>query len=382
MIIGIDASLACREERTGVESYAFYIISHLASVIPPDVEVRLYSDRAFPQDFIQHIPQHWKQIILSWPPRFLWTQVRLSFELLLHPPDIFFTPGHVEPILHPECTVMMVHDVAAWRIPRAYSWFNRVYTLQKTLNAYATNPIMLVPTVFTKEELEKLAQERNVHKKTEVVVVPHGFIPFADSTREYSDILKKFSLSPSQHYILSIGRVEYKKNIDTIIRAFEQLKNSSPAFGKLKLVLAGKPGYGYEPIQKMIENSRYKDYIIQTGWVTEVERFALLKHAQSLIFVSRYEGFGFPVLEALSLGIPVIASKGLGLEEVGGGLCTFVSSDDEGEIMNAIGACAHMDTAAREVLQKEGQHHVHMFSWSTSATLTYNALVRAYQKLQ
>ena len=210
MIIGIDASLVAREKRTGVESYAFQIITHLAHVIPPEVEVRLYTDRAFPESFVPLIPPHWKQVILSWPPRFLWTQVRLSFEMLRHRPDILFTPGHVEPLIQPRATVMMVHDVAAWRIPRAYSLFDRWYTLSLTMKACEKNPVILTPSFFTKQELEKLLLERKVARKAEMLVIPHGHVS-REKVSDATPLLARYGIDENTRYIICVGRIEYKK---------------------------------------------------------------------------------------------------------------------------------------------------------------------------
>lgn len=381
MIIGIDASLACREKRTGVESYAFHIITSLVAVIPPDVEVRLYSDREFPSDFKKNLPVSWKQILLSWPPRYLWTQVRLSFEMLIHAPDILFIPGHVEPIIHPRCSVMMVHDVAAWRFPDAYSRFDRWYTLNRTLKALSNNPLLLTPSVFTAQELKALASQRKTQKYAEIRVVPHGLI---DKTLHTSNsfvdtsVFLTHGINLSEPYILCIGRVEYKKNIDTIIRAFEQFKIANSNYASTRLILVGKPGHGYEAIQKLISASPYNTQIVETDWLPDEHVSLFLQNATALLFVSRYEGFGLPVLEALSCGVPVIASKGVGLEEVGGSLCTYVSGDDEQGIADAIKQCLSEHSTDRRKFLEQGKTWVKKFSWVRSGEETYQALLRAY----
>ncbi|MBP9732237.1 MAG: glycosyltransferase family 4 protein [Candidatus Magasanikbacteria bacterium] len=380
MIIGIDASLVAREQRTGVESYAFQIITHLARIIPPEVEVRLYSDRAFPANFVQHIPAHWKQVILAWPPRFLWTQVRLSFEMIQHPPDILFTPGHVEPVIQPRAAVMMVHDVAAWRIPRAYSKFDRWYTLFLTMRAVRKNPVILTPSLFTKQELEQLVRERKISQKAEMLVIPHGHISRSLSTfATPAKLFARYGIDQNTRYILCVGRIEYKKNIDTILSAFEKLKSENSEYTTLKLVLAGKPGVGYEDVQTVIAHSRYRTDIIETGWLHEDELTLLLAHARVLAFVSRYEGFGFPILEALDLGVPVVASQGIGLEEVGGACATYVSSTDPDQISQAIHKNLSLSSAARLEFQAQAHAHALLYSWSRSAEATYSAITRAYE---
>lgn len=378
MIIGIDASLVAREKRTGVESYAFQIITHLAHVIPPEVEVRLYADRAFPESFVQLIPSHWKQVILSWPPRFLWTQVRLSFEMLRDRPDILFTPGHVEPFIQPRATVMMVHDVAAWRIPRAYSLFDRWYTLFLTMKACVKNPVILTPSFFTKQELEKLILERKVRQKAEIVVIPHGHVS-REQALHTTPLLARYGIDENTRYIICVGRIEYKKNIDTILAAFETLKVTSPEHTTLKLVLAGKPGVGYVDIQKLIDNHPYRTDIIETGWLSDSDLSYMLAHARVLVFASRYEGFGFPVLEALDLGVPVLTTEGMGLEEVGGVYAAYVPATNCDRIAAEIQKFVSLSAADRLQFGARAHAHASHFSWARAAEETYASLTRAYE---
>ncbi len=377
MIIGIDASRACRSERTGVESYVFHIIKNLALVIPQSTEVRLYSDREFPDDFAVHIPSAWKNIILRWPPKFLWTQVRLSFEMLIHPPDILFIPGHVEPLIHPKCSIMTVHDVAAWRFPHAYSSFDRWYAIRAPLRAYQENPLIIVPSIFTQREFELLARKKGVTGHGEIVVIPHGYEQASISSHDTA-FLVQHGLSDIP-YMLYIGRVEYKKNIDTIINSFEILKSSGQEFAHLRLVLAGGPGHGYEEIKELIQKSPYRSDILLLGWVSVPHKYELLTHAQALLLVSRYEGFGFPVLEGLALGVPVLASSNIGLEEVGGDLSLYVSPHSKESVSEGMRRIFYLSKTEREKIVTEGPAFASKFQWRKTAEKTYEALIRAHE---
>ena len=128
MLIGIDASRANHQERTGVEEYAFQLIQHLKEITPDTVQVVLYTDKKL-LGKLGELPKNWEEKILNWPFRF-WTQIRLSWEMLVKPPEVLFIPAHVFPIIHPKKTVMTVHDIAALKFPESYNWFERWYSVR------------------------------------------------------------------------------------------------------------------------------------------------------------------------------------------------------------------------------------------------------------
>jgi len=96
MIIGIDASRANKIQKTGVEWYAYFVVEHLKKILPSEAQVVLYSDVPL-QGRLGVLPPNWSSKVLHWPPKRLWTQVRLSYEMLVHTPDVLFIPAHVFP---------------------------------------------------------------------------------------------------------------------------------------------------------------------------------------------------------------------------------------------------------------------------------------------
>jgi len=103
-------------------------------------------------------------------------------------------------------------------------------------------------------------------------------------------------------YFLFIGRIETKKNIHTLLKAFKEISNNHPT---IKLVLAGKPGVGGEEILKNLN----RDKVVITGYITETDKKALLENCLAFVFPSLFEGFGLPLLEAMNANVPIIASK-------------------------------------------------------------------------
>ncbi|OGH80130.1 MAG: hypothetical protein A3C10_03065 [Candidatus Magasanikbacteria bacterium RIFCSPHIGHO2_02_FULL_48_18] len=383
MILGIDASRANHDQKTGVEWYAFFLIEEMKKLTGayPNLRVVLYADQPL-RGSLARMPQHWTQKVLSWPPRRLWTQFRLSWEMLLHPPDVLFIPAHVFPIIHPKKTVMTVHDVAAFRFPKAYSWFERWYSIWSA--SYAARRLwkVIVPSFFSKKELLALLTAGNrpdaVYDSERIMVIPHGYDPAygapvspaaIDATR------KKFGIGGP--FLLAIGRLEYKKNTAILIHAFENIKQrGGERVQNLALVLAGKPGVGYETIASIREASPYRKDIIETGWISNLDARCLMKVADVFVFPSLYEGFGMPVLEAFASGTPAVVSKGNSLEEVGGSAALYADPTDLKQVEEALFRLV-TDSHLREEYAQKGLSRVRKFSWRSSAEKTVDVLLNA-----
>ncbi|MEK7500013.1 MAG: glycosyltransferase, partial [Patescibacteria group bacterium] len=266
--IGIDASRANHEQKTGVEWYAWHLIEEFKVhsskfMAESSVHFILYSDEPL-CGALAKLPSGWSSRVLSWPPKRLWTQVRLSFEMLIHPPDVLFIPAHVVPLIHPKKTVMTVHDIAAARFPETYNWFERWYTLWSA--KYALNKLwrVIVPSDFTKNEL---LQATSYKLQAKVCVIPHGYdVRYGKrgTEEQMQNIFKKYGIESP--YIISVGRLETKKNTWRIVEAFNKLSLQLKAY-RLQLILVGQPGHGYERVRDAIDKSPYRDQIKELGWV-------------------------------------------------------------------------------------------------------------------
>lgn len=366
MIIGIDASRANREKKTGVEWYAWHLIEALKNRIPSDVTVRLYTDEPLRGQLAQ-LPDNWEEHYLRWPPKRLWTQVRMSIEMLRRPPDVLFIPAHVFPFIHPKRTVMTVHDVAAVRFPKAYSWFEWWYSLYIARAAMERLWKIIVPSQFTADEIADLT---SVSSAKNVYVIHHGFDESYEKSihwKQRDAIKKKYGIE--KPFMLFVGRLETKKNTLALIRAFTYIKKKHD----ISLVLIGKPGHGYGSVARAIARHPHRADIIRPGWVRQDDMPTLMSAASSFVFPSYYEGFGIPVIEAMAAGVPVVAAEGSSLQEVGGDAATYINPTKPRAIADAV--CRLLDdTVLAKKMIKKGKERVHAFSWTKCARQTDEVL--------
>jgi glycosyltransferase involved in cell wall biosynthesis len=372
MLIGIDASRANKSEKTGTEWYSYHLIQELKKNAGQKDQFILYSREKLRGE-LGDIPKNWQSKILSWRPKKLWTQIRLSWEMRRHPPEILFVPAHTLPFLHPEKTVTTCHDVAFLRLPQVYEWPALKYHEFAIKFALRHAAKIITVSEFTKSELVdffKISAGR-------ISVVPNGY----DSSR-YKIIADKGAIAKTlakykinQPYILCVGRLELKKNTPGLIEAFNILKEahqliSSSAY---KLVLVGQPGFGFEKVTKaIIENNLY-DEIIMPGWVEPEDLPYLMSGAAAFVFPSFYEGFGIPVLEAMASGTPVVCSGIPALREVAGEAAYFIDPYEPKNIAEGI-ARVLSDEHLREDLKIRGLDRASQFSWERCARETWKIL--------
>ena len=302
MVIGIDASRANRDKKTGVEWYSYCLIQELKKIIPENIGVILYTDKPLNGELAK-LPPNWQEKILKWPFNYFWTQGRLSLEILFNPPDILFIPSSAIPFICPKIVFTTIHDVGFKKLPRCYSLLERIYLDWSTKFAIKKCVKIFVPSEFTKKELINYFKV----DENKVVVAPLAPVNVPTIGDDTKLDFEKFDFN--SEFILFIGRPTPKKNILRIIEAFKLFKRENPD-SKFKLVLVGcERG-------KIVGASEETSDILKLDWLSPKEVSFLLEKAKAFIFPSLYEGFGLPILEAFAARVPVITSRGIATEEI------------------------------------------------------------------
>lgn len=357
MVIGINASSALKPNPTGVEEYTYQLIKHLAMI--PEARVHrfvLYLDPKISSgrlNDLKALPENFELRFLRFP--FMWTQVRLALEMIFTRIDALLIPVHVLPFVHPKRSVTVLHGLEYEYFPKLYPFWHRQYLRLSTSYALMASSKVIAVSENTKKDLI------NFYKgdPKKISVVYHG--------------LKKPSIASYEVHnhtgcILYIGRIEHKKNILGLIDAYNRLRKKNPKI-KNRLALAGGKGFGYQEIVMAIKNSNFKNDILLTGYVGENQKNELWLEAAVFVFPSFYEGFGLPVLEAQSFGVPVAASNSSCLPEIAGKGAVFFDPNDHAQIADALEKVLTNEVVYRELIRK-GIENAKRFSWVKCARET------------
>jgi glycosyltransferase involved in cell wall biosynthesis len=355
MIVGIDASRATVDRPTGTETYSRHLIQALLARDSPH-HFRLYFRDAPPSGLFYGAELR----VIPFPR--LWTHVRLSWEMMEHPPDALFVPAHVLPPMHPCPSLVTVHDLGYLLFPRSYPWQQRLYLdLSTRWNAYAATHL-LADSEATKADLVT----RYGVSSSKITVAYPGTDESLGPVRDRGAIqAAKARYNISGAYFLYLGTLQPRKNLLHLVEAFAQFATLwSPL--TVQLVLAGKRGWLYDDLFKQVSRRGLEDHVRFPGYVAEEDKAALLSGALAFLFPSLYEGFGMPVLEAQACGCPVITSTTSSLPEVAGDGALLVNPEDGAAIANAMHRLA-TEPELRVELVERGLANTRRFSWETCA---------------
>jgi len=359
MLVGIDASRATSLQRTGTENYSLYLIRHLLAL--NDHRYRLYfnvvpSLGLFPQG------DNWEARVMPFPR--LWTHLRLSWEMARRPPDLLFVPAHVIPLIHPR-SVVTVHDLGYIYYPQAHRPFDRLYLdLSTRFNASVASQI-IADSEATKNDL---VQEYRVPEERITVVYPGCNLEPVIDESGWGRVRERYHLP--DEYILHLGTLHPRKNILRLLEAFQSLTRDFP---DLHLVLAGKKGWLYKEILYKAEGLGGRVHF--PGYIASEDLPLLLRGARLFILPSLYEGFGFPILEAMAAGTPVVCSNASALPEVAGDAALLFDPHDV-ETMTEASKRVLENEGLRAELVERGLERVKVFSWERCARETLSVLER------
>lgn len=375
MLIGIDASRANKPRKTGVEWYSYHLIEELKKIDSSN-RYFLYTNEPLRGELAK-CPPNFEERLLKWPLPRLWTLGRLSLEMKFGrpAPDVLFVPAHTIPFLTPKRVVVTVHDIGFEHFPGLYSLPDKLYhrfSIQ-LIKRFASKIITV--SNFSKRDLIDI-YKINPEK---IKVIYNGY----DDTRykienqippnsQFDRVGKTERSGELNSYILFIGRLEEKKNVARLVETFGMFKQRHPA-DRHKLILIGKPGFGFERVQKVIAQSGLQREIEMPGWVDEEELPDYLRQAALFVFPSLFEGFGIPVLQAMACGCPVICSNTTSLPEIAGDAALTFNPEKPEEI------CARMEQVllnpeVSESLREKGLRQVKNFSWRKCAEETLAVL--------
>jgi len=373
MRIGIDCRTILNPkggERAGIAHYTYYLVKNLLKIDKKNQYVLL-----FDSSFIDVKEFQQKNVTIKFFPfshyrkylPFAYSHVLTTAMLVKERLDLYHNPAGIIPLSYRGKSIITIHDLAIYKNP---DWFpqrlvsrNSFFTKVLVPSSIKRAQKILAPSKNTKKDLIKMFKV----KDNNIALTPLGVERENISNLKVKLTMKKFKLSDP--YILYLGTIEPRKNIVMLIHAFEQMVNKNKKFKNLNLVLAGARGWKFQGVFKAIEASDIKDKIKYLNYVNHTEKLALLKSAECFVFPTLYEGFGLPVLEAMSLGTPVITSNVASMPEVVGDSAILVNPSKEKELVNSLNKLLASKNLQKKLAHK-GIKRAKSLDWNTTAIHT------------
>jgi glycosyltransferase involved in cell wall biosynthesis len=351
-------------QRAGIGRYTKHLVEHLDARIGSDVLDLVYFDfrgRGLPIRASQarSRPVRWcpgrvaqkAWATIGWPP----------YDTFAGRADVYHFPNFVLPPLRSGRSVVTVHDMSFLRYPEYADARNQRFLSTRIKDTAARADVIITDSRFSAAEIAEFLPIPS----DRVAAIYPGIDASFDPPDRAATLDAVRSLGIDRPYLLSVGTIEPRKNIDFMITVFERMKQFDGC-----LVLAGMPGWKVEPIFKRIRSSARADDIRFLDYVSDDTLPALYAGAEIFLITSHYEGFGFTPLEAMACNTPVLASTGGSLPEVLGDALNCLDTIDPDPWVEE----AHRimsDSTFRDDRIAKGRRRVSEFSWADAADQTW-----------
>ena len=366
MRIGLDG-FPLAMPKTGIGHYTFELARALALLSPSD-EFKLISPLAFPHSILEEIERDSPTNLDAVNPKATalrkhWWAIGLPLYLKDARLDIFHGTNYEAPLWNRRRTVVTIHDLSSLlHADKHEAHLARRARRRLPLMTRSSSMIITAAESMKREICEHLRV-----RPEKVAVTPFAPRSIFRPIPPEETLETRRRLGVEDEFILFVGTIEPRKNLLTLVRAFDEVMRHTSL--RPQLVIAGREGWLTEELYSFIENAGIRERVLFTGYVNEDDLRALYSSCRISVYPSLYEGFGLPPLEAMACGAPVITSNTGAIMETVGHAARLVAPTDTQALTSAIIELLE-DEAERKRLSSTGLKRAAEFTWEKTALLT------------
>lgn len=366
MRIGIDARPIEETKITGIGVYLKNILSYLFEHDSKN-EYFIFSTKRIPDEFV--LPSNFKNIIVNGKIGTLVIRYKIRKQIKQLGIDEFWGTEHILPKpIKGVKSVLTVHDIAL------------------LINSkWGSNKNVLMQKLFAKPSMKEANQIITISNSTKNDLVKHLHVDKEKISVIYlaANIPSKLDISAkpkfekfdpkNKKYFLFIGTIEPRKNIANMIKAFDVFSKENEDY---HLLLAGGLGWKYKNILQTYQNSPYKEQIHFLGYLSKEQKDYLYSNCIAVAFPTNYEGFGLPLLEAMSFGVPIVSSDVSSIPEIGKDMVLYCNPKDVNSISLQLKKACELNKQERENLSKKEKEYSKSFKWEECGRKTLEILTK------
>ncbi len=382
MLIGIDAH-NLEGGRTGVGRYLFNLLK-IWAVLPKENNVKfiLYFKDEIPVDLPPRLrsgqaPFECKLLKVKSTARFThWDLSRAAQKDKL---DILFCPAYVAPLFYRGKIALTLHDVSYEARPKEFNWLSladRILLKWISRQSAKKAAVIFTPSEFSRQEVTKYYKIEPKKIITTYLAVEEEIRNFNRETAGQEIESTKVKYGLKNNFIFYVGSIFSRRHLTEVIEAFSYLVKEKDGW---QLLLGG---CDYTPSQSVLKLAAKKnkefgrEAILQVDFINDNDLKLLYSACAFFIWLSDYEGFGLPPLEAMSLGVPVITSRSSSLVEIAGQAALFIENNSNVEEIHWAMKRLAEDKQLWSELTRAGRWRAEKFSWQMCAKKTLEALIR------
>jgi glycosyltransferase involved in cell wall biosynthesis len=302
------------------------------------------------------------------PIRSVWMQAHLPLLLRRLRPDLVHYTNYLAPVLGDTPYVVSFHDMTLLLFPHLHTAKKRLLTASLIPRVARRAKLILTPSEASRADVIRLLGVDAGRVRTIPYAAPDDF----HSAAAGPEALAEYGVRPP--YLLYVGTLEPRKNLPRTLRAFARI---AEARAEARLVLVGQRGWDYEEVLRVAQSPALRSRVVFLGYVREEHLPLLYTHATGFVYPSLYEGFGFPVVEAMACGTPVLTSRSSSLVEIAEGAALVVDPLDETALADGMAALLD-DAGLRADLRARGLARVARYSWERTARDTVEAYLEVH----
>ncbi len=374
MRIAVNTRFLLKNKLEGIGRFTFEVLKRMVKD-HPEHEFIFFFDRSYDKEFVfaENItpvvlfPQARHPFLFLW-----WFEWSIPRALREYQVDVFLSTDNFCSLGTDVKTILVIHDLAFVHFPKQVSFLQRKYYSLMTPGFIAKASRIITVSEYTKSDI---VQQFNCHP-SRIEVACNGCDPVFHPLDNAEKLEIRQEFSHGKPYFIFIGAIHPRKNVHNLIKAFSLFKTATNS--DYKLLLVGRFAWNTGEVKEAYDLSDFKKDIIFTGFVPDEKVPLLMGAALALTYVSQFEGFGIPLLEAMHCEIPIITSNVSSLPQVAGRAALYVHPKQISQIARAMEQLFNSPQLCSDLVE-EGKEQRTKFTWEKAASVVYNTIIEVSQ---